>query len=86
MPKKKESKADERRHVNLAYASFAIFADDGTINLKELNHLLKMALSEGGMDESEREILAGIFNRVLEEDVSGAVWQRIQTLRHLHGI
>jgi len=78
---------DEIRHnVELAYASFAVFADDGTIDAGELNFILGLALQDGKISEEERRILNNVFNRIHEEDVSSAVWERIQAVRMQHGL
>ena len=72
--------------VELAYAAFAAFADDGELDMGELNFLLGMALRDGELSEEEKNILAGLFNRVAEGDVSSKVWKRIQAVRRQHGI
>jgi hypothetical protein len=72
--------------LELAYASFAIFADDGSIDMEELNFLLGIALRDGTVSHHERDILANVFNRIDEADVSAKVWTRIQEVRRLHSI
>ena len=81
----KPHKTDDE-HLELAYASFAILADDGTIDIGELNFVLGLALRDGTIDEQEKNVLRNLFNRVLEGDVSGEVWKRIQHVRRKHGI
>ena len=77
---------DPDGHIELAYASFAVFADDGTIDMGELNFLMGLALRDGRVDDTEKQILAGVFNRVLEQDVTAEVWRRVQAVRKQHGI
>lgn len=72
--------------VQLAYASLAVFADDGKLDEGELNFLLGLAMRDGSISDSERAVLRGVFNRVLEEDVPGEVWKRIQKVREQHRI
>jgi hypothetical protein len=72
--------------IQLAYASLAVFADDGTLDSAELETLLHLALRDGRIDESETEILRNLFNRIREEDVDADVWDRIQAVRKQHGI
>ncbi len=83
MPRKKSTDLD---HMELAYASFAIVAEDGNIDLGELNFLLGLALRDGKLDDMDKGILAGVFNRILEQDVSAEVWKRVQAVRKQHGI
>ena len=77
---------DIRHNIELAYASFAVFADDGSIDMGELNFLLGLALKDGKVSDDERRILNNIFNRIREEDVSSEVWERIQAVRLQHSI
>lgn len=82
-----ESTDEEIRHnVELAYASFAVFADDGAIDEGELNFILGLALKDGKITEDEKRILNNVFNRIQEEDVDPQVWQRVQAVRLQHGI
>ncbi len=77
---------DNQSGVELAYASLAVFADDGKLDMEELKFLLGLATRDGEIDDSEKAVLAGVFNRVLEHEVEAEVWERIQNLRHRHGI
>ena len=72
--------------VELAYASLAVFADDGTIDLGELNFVLGIALRDGKISDSEREVLRSLFDRVLEPSVTAEVWKRLKAVRKLHRI
>lgn len=72
--------------IELAYASLAVFADDGTIDMNELDGLLRLAMRDGQLSDSEKAVLRNVFNRVLEEDVDGEVWERIQGIRQMHGV
>ena len=81
------SRSDSKdQPLELAYASFAVFADDGNIDLEELNFLLGIALRDGKMSDHERDILANVFNRIEEADVSDRAWKRIQEVRRIHRI
>lgn len=80
-----QERSEEIRHnIELAYASFAIIADDGKIDMGELNFLLGMALKDGKLSEEEQRILNNVFNRIQEEDVDPLVWERIQAVRMQH--
>ncbi len=83
---KDNQEEDVRHNVELAYASFAVFADDGTIDGNELNFILGLALKDGKVTDDEKRILNNVFNRVREEDVDARVWQRIQAARLQHAI
>ncbi len=76
----------DRSSVELAYASLVMYADDGTLDEKELTTLLQIATRDGGISGKEKEILRALFNRIREEEVSAGVWAHIQDVRKQHGI
>jgi len=73
-------------NIELAYASLAVIADDGTIDMHELNFLLGLALRDGEIGEGEKRILDSVFAHVNEEMVTLQVWERIQAVRKKYGI
>ena len=77
---------EDESSVELAYASLALWADDGKLNLDELDTLLHIALRDGVISDREKEVMRGLFNRVHEEDVTADVWDRVQQIRKLYSI
>lgn len=80
------TKQDKQDAIELAYAALAVYADDGTLDMEELNFLLGMALRDGVISDEEKNVLAGVFNRVHEEAVTARVWDRIQSVRRKYNI
>lgn len=78
--------AADRSSIELAYASLAMYADDGKLDEGELTTLLQIATRDGAINDREKEILRALFNRIQEEDVSGEVWNHIQQVRKQHAI
>ena len=76
--------ATNENTIELAYASLALFADDGTLDMGELNFLLGLALRDGTITDEERSILSNVFHRVDELDVTPAVWDRILAVKRQH--
>ena len=76
----------DQSSIELAYASLVLWADDGTLDAQELDTLLNIALRDGVISKSEKDVLRGVFNRVHEEDVSAEVWNKIQDMRKQHAI
>ena len=72
--------------LEIAYSSIRVFADDGTLDLGELNFLLGLALRDGNIDEDEKRVLNNIFRHVSQSGVSEEVWRRIQEIRRVHNI
>ena len=68
-------------YIELAYSSIRVFADDGTMDMGELNFLLGIALKDGQIDEDEKRVLRNIFDQVSENEVSARVWARMEEIR-----
>ena len=73
-------------HIELAYSSIRVFADDGTIDMGELNFLLGMALKDGKIDDDEKRVFRNIFKQVAKDDVEPKVWAKIQAVREKYEI
>ena len=72
--------------MRLAYAAFAVFADDGKIDMNELNALLGMALSDGKIDKDEKRVLRNVFEHCDAHDLDPAVERKIALVREIHDI
>lgn len=73
-------------HLEIAASSVRVFANDGTLDIRELEHLLAVALRDGSVNDDERRVLGNILNRVREHEVTSAVWARIGEVRRQYGI
>lgn len=73
-------------HLKIALASINCFTDDGTLDLGEINYLLGLAMTDNVIDDDEKDVLANIFNRVSQSEVSSAVWARISEIRARYSI
>jgi hypothetical protein len=80
------AESEDNSSIELAYASLALFADDGELDMEELNTLLDIALRDGVISDREKDVLRGVFNRLTEPDVTAEVWARIQGLRQQYSI
>jgi uncharacterized tellurite resistance protein B-like protein len=72
--------------VRLAYAAFAVFADDGRLDMDELNGLLTLALADGAISEGEKRILRNVFDRLDAHTLDDPVRRKIDRIRTLHGV
>ena len=73
-------------HVELAYSSIPVFADDGTVDMGELNFLLGLALKDNQIDDDEKRVLAGIFDKIPADNVDPRVAAKIAAVRKRYGI
>lgn len=85
-PIEKNDHKRDQSTIELAHASLVLWADDGTLDAQELDTLLNIALRDGVISDSEKDVLRGVFNRIHEEDVDGEVWNKIQDIRKQHVI
>jgi hypothetical protein len=77
---------DKNSHIEIAYSSIRCFADDGTLDMKELNSLLGIALRDGTVTDDEKRVLGNVFKEVERDHVTDDVWGKIQETRAKYGI
>jgi hypothetical protein len=70
----------------MQYSFLSVFANDKTIDARELAMLEKLALEDGSVDDQERAVLARVFARVTPESVSQDVWDEICRFKSRHQI
>ena len=73
-------------HIDIATASIGCFADDGTLDEKEVGYLLDLAFRDGVVTDDEKRVLGNIFSKVSQADVSSGTWTLIQDAKTKHGI
>ncbi|MCM8528992.1 MAG: hypothetical protein NE327_20885 [Lentisphaeraceae bacterium] len=73
-----------KSHHEIALRSIKCFADDGTLDLEEVNFLLGLALRDEVIDKDEKRVLADIFDRLNKDTVSPKTWERIESVRLKH--
>ncbi len=78
--------ATESSYIELAYSSIPVFADDGTLDMEELNFLIGIALKDGQIDEDEKRVLQNIFKQVGKHEVTSKVWARMNEIKRKFNI
>ncbi|MBB1061744.1 hypothetical protein [Marilutibacter spongiae] len=73
-------------HLEIALASIRVFADDGQLDVAELEGLLDLALRDRLVDADERRVLANVFAQAEKGAVSPALATRIAEARRKHAI
>ena len=71
-------------YLELAYLSMQVFADDGKIDMEELNQLLGIALRDNQIDDDEKRVLQNIFAQVRQNEVNEKVWERIHEIKKMY--
>lgn len=78
---------DLDNHLKIALASIQCFTDDGTLDVGEVNYLIGLALAnDNEVDDEEKKVLASIFDKVSESEVTPATWSRIKEIRAKYSI
>ena len=68
--------------------AFDAFARDGKMSVYELEQIVNIALADGKFDEQEKEVLIGIISKMTGNDMTDAMWLKVDELIHkfdLHG-
>lgn len=72
---------ENRDYLEMTYKSINCFADDGKLDVKELDELLSIALRDGVVDDNERRVLGNIFNRLSDHDLDTQMKEKVAKLK-----
>lgn len=75
-----------KSHIEIAFQSIPVFADDGQLDVGEISFLLGLALRDDVVDEDERRVLGQIFAQAEKGHVPEKVQARIDEVRQKHAI
>jgi hypothetical protein len=75
------SDAGSSWNAMLQYGFLRVFANDGTLDVRELAMLERLAMADGLLDAHEREVLEKVFTRAEEGGLSDDVREGIARLR-----
>ena len=79
--------AAPKSYIEIAWSAIKVFSNDGTVDEGELNFLLGLAMRDKVVDDDEKRVLAGIFDRAeASSSLPPRVRERIQQVRAQHGI
>ena len=70
----------------IGYSFLVVFANDHTIDEKELAMIERLALEDGVVDEAEKQVLRNIFSRVDKDSLAEKVWDEIERFRKSNDI
>jgi len=73
-------------HLEIAYTSMELFQNDGSLNEKEFNKLLDIALKDGHVNDDEKRILNGILDRLKDDEITLSFEQRIKEVKEKYSI
>ena len=71
---------------DLTMTAIRAFQHEGGINLEDIDKLLSIALEDDMADPKEKKALHQVFRFCREEDVTPAVWMKIQELSNQYQV
>lgn len=70
-----------RDYLELTYKSINCFANDGKLDLAELQKLVDIALRDGVVDEDEKRVLNNIISRINTSELQGELLDKVNGLK-----
>lgn len=71
---------ESRDYLELTFKSINCFADDGKLDVAELEELLEVALRDGVVDANEKRVLENIFERLRPQELTPAMQDKIEEI------
>jgi hypothetical protein len=75
-----------RDYLEITFRSINCFADDGKLDVNELDSLVDVALKNGVVDDNEKRVLRNIIARLDDIDLTSEMRSKIQDLREFYDI
>ncbi|MGR6874957.1 hypothetical protein ACU6U9_22330 [Pseudomonas sp. HK3] len=72
-------------YLEMSFRSINCFANDGKLDVYELNEIVGIALKDGVVDDNEKRVLASIIARLNAEELVGELADNVAELRAEHG-
>lgn len=77
---------ESRDYLEISFRSINCFADDGTLDVNELNSLVDIALRDNVVDDNEKRVLRNIIERLTDSELTGEMRSKIDDLRRHYDI
>jgi len=68
-------------YLEMSFRSINCFANDGTLDVHELNTIVALALKDGVVDDNEKRVLGSIISKLNADELVGELAERITHLR-----
>jgi hypothetical protein len=73
-------------YLEITFRSINCFADDGKLDVNELDFLVDIALKNGVVDDNEKRVLHNTIARLGDKDLPNEMRSRILELREFYDI
>ena len=77
---------ENRDYLEITFRSINCFANDGKLDVNELNSLIEIALKDSVIDDNEKRVLRNIIDRLTNAELTEAMHQKISDLRNHYDI
>ena len=77
---------EKRDYLEITFKSINCFANDGKLDVNELNSLVEIALKDSVIDDNEKRVLGNIINRLSDAELTDEMRQKVSDLRSHYGI
>lgn len=72
--------AQKGDHLEMAIRSIKYFANDGKLDIDELNDLLALAERDGQIDDDEARVLRNVINRLNQDELDAELLDKISEI------
>lgn len=73
--------SENRDYLEMTFHSINCFADDGKLDVNELNQILAIALKDGVVDDNEKRVLSNIIGRLNEVELDGEMLSKVEEIK-----
>ena len=74
---------ESRDYLEISFRSIECFANDGKLDVYELDKLLDIALKDNVFDENEQRVLSNIISKLTNEELSFGMKRKIKEIEGL---
>jgi hypothetical protein len=71
--------------LEMTFRSINCFANDGKLDVDELNEIVEIALKDGVVDANEKRVLASIISKLNAEELVGELADKVSQIRTEYG-
>ncbi len=75
---------EARDYLELTFRSINCFADDGKLDVQELDSLISIALRDGVVDDNEKRVLQAIIGRLNQQELTEEMQARIKQIQNTY--
>lgn len=76
--------SESRDYLEMTFHSINCFANDGTLDVEELNQIVNIALKDGVVDDNEKRVLSNIIGRLNKAELDGELLAKVDEVKKAH--